>query len=121
ELQTAHAVSQTDEQKTASVEAQVNEQKTPVAEAPPVEQQTAPAVSQTDEQKTASVEAQVDEQKTLAAETPEAPAKDQAEEKKQEPEGEISSTETYTKFHKEGGTTEVVAAGATDTDKTSEA
>src|SRR6266700_2660765 len=100
---------QADEQKTAAVEAQVDEQKTPVAEtpeAPSVEQQTAPAVSQTDEQKTAAVEAQVNEQKTLAAETPEAPAKDQAEEKKQEPEGD---------------TTEVVAAGATDTDKTGEA
>ncbi len=100
---------QADEQKTAAVEAQVDEQKTPVAEtpeAPPVEQQTAPADSQTDEQKTAAVEAQVNEQKTLAAETPEAPAKDQAEEKKQEPEGD---------------TTEVVAAGATDTDKTGEA
>jgi hypothetical protein len=106
EQQTTPADSQTDEQKTASVKAQVNEQKTPVAEAPPVEQQTAPAVSQTDEQKTAAVEAQVDEQKTLAVETPEAPAKDQAEEKKQEPEGD---------------TTEVVAAGATDTDKSSEA
>ena len=100
---------QADEQKTAAVEAQVDEQKTPVAEtpeAPSVEQQTAPADSQTDEQKTAAVEAQVNEQKTLAAETPEAPAKDQAEEKKQEPEGD---------------TTEVVAAGATDTDKTGEA
>src|SRR6266566_1657301 len=61
---------------------------------------------QADEQKTAAVEAQADEQKTPAAETPEAPAKDQAEEKKQEPEGD---------------TTEVVAAGATDTDKTGEA
>ncbi len=68
-----------------------------------------------------AVEAQVDEQKTLAAETPEAPAKDQAEEKKQEPEGEISSIETDKTFHKEGDTTEIVAAGATDTDKTSEA
>ena len=73
---------------------------------------------QADEQKTAAVEAQVDEQKTLAVE---APAKDQAEEKKQEPEGEISSIETDTTFHKEGDTTEVVAAGATDTDKSSEA
>src|SRR6266702_3669586 len=109
---------QADEQKTAAVEAQVDEQKTPAAEAPPVEQQTAPAVSQTDEQKTAAVEAQVDEQKTLAVE---APAKDQTEEKKQEPEGEISSIETDTTFHKEGDTTEIVAAGATDTDKTSEA
>ncbi len=76
---------------------------------------------QADEQKTAAVEAQVDEQKTLAVETPEAPAKDQAEEKKQEPEGENSSTETDTTFHKEGDTTEIVAAGATDTDKTGEA
>ncbi|MFL5697631.1 MAG: hypothetical protein ACJ797_11110 [Ktedonobacteraceae bacterium] len=73
---------------------------------------------QADEQKTAAVEAQVDEQKTLAVE---APAKDQTEEKKQEPEGEISSIETDTTFHKEGDTTEIVAAGATDTDKTSEA
>src|SRR6266700_2380539 len=98
-----------DKKKEAAEEAQVDEQKTPVAEtpeAPSVEQQTAPADSQTDEQKTAAVEAQVNEQKTLAAETPEAPAKDQAEEKKQEPEGD---------------TTEVVAAGATDTDKTGEA
>ena len=94
---------QADEQKTAAVEAQVDEQKTPVAEAPPVEQQTPAADSQTDEQKTAAVEAQVDEQKTLAVE---APAKDQTEEKKQEPEGD---------------TTEVMAAGATDTDKSSEA
>src|SRR6266480_1894082 len=81
----------------------------------------AAADSQADEQKTAAVEAQVDEQKTLAAETPEAPAKDQAEEKKQEPEGEISSIQTDTTFHKEGDTTEIVAAGATDTDKTGEA
>src|SRR5437764_5581856 len=99
------AEAQADEQKTPAAEAQADEQKTPAAEtpeAPPVEQQTAAAVSQTDEQKTAAVEAQVNEQKTLAVETPEAPAKDQAEEKKQEPEGD---------------TTEVVAAGATDTDK----
>src|SRR6266700_5175129 len=109
---------QADEQKTAAVEAQVDEQKTPAAEAPPVEQQTPAADSQTDEQKTAAVEVQVDEQKTLAVE---APAKDQTEEKKQEPEGEISSIETDTTFHKEGDTTEIVAAGATDTDKTSEA
>jgi len=73
---------------------------------------------QADEQKTAAVETQADEQKTLAVE---APAKDQTEEKKQEPEGEISSIETDTTFHKEGDTTEIVAAGATDTDKTSEA
>jgi hypothetical protein len=118
EQQTAAADSQTDEQKTAAVEAQVDEQKTPAAEAPPVDQQTAAVDSQADEQKTAAVEAQVDEQKTLAAE---APAKDQAEEKKQEPEGEISSIEADRTIHKEGDTTEVVAAGATDTDKTSEA
>ena len=82
------------DKKKEAVEVQADEQKTAAVEA------------QVDEQKTASVEVQVDEQKTLAAETPEAPAKDQAEEKKQEPEGD---------------TTEVVAAGATDTDKTSEA
>jgi len=106
------------DKKKEAAEVQADEQKTLAAEAPSVEQQTPAADSQADEQKTAAVEAQVDEQKTLAVE---APAKDQTEEKKQEPEGEISSIETDTTFHKEGDTTEIVAAGATDTDKTSEA
>ena len=55
------------------------------------------------------------------AETAEVPAKDQVEEKKQEPEGEITSIETDTEFHKVGNTTEVVAATATDTNDNTEA
>jgi hypothetical protein len=99
-------------------EAPVAEQQAEVPEVPVENQQTEAAETPVEKQQAEAGEAPVAEQQ---AETAEVPAKDQVEEKKQESEGEITSIETDTEFHKVGNTTEVGAATATDTNDNTEA